>query len=71
MFGAIDSSKAVTVKVPSAATAWNGKTGTFTGNDTTVNWGNGFRGGGWTGSAFEWGKDTAVNSDISLTIKTE
>jgi hypothetical protein len=70
MFDVVNS--AVTVKVPNGATAWSGKTGTFRGSNTDVNWGNGFKGGGWTGSAFESGGGAnAVNSNITLTIKTE
>jgi hypothetical protein len=71
MFYIVSSPKNVTVEVPSGAAAWNGKTGTFNGANTDVNWGNGFRGGGWTtGSAFQEDGESYVNSDISLTIGT-
>jgi hypothetical protein len=68
MFG-VSLTKNVTVKVPSGAAAWNGLTGSY--NETssyTDNWGNGFRGGGWTGSAFQSGGASNVNSNINLTI---
>jgi hypothetical protein len=64
------SSKIVTVKVPSGEPAWNGKTGTFSGPDTTAKWGNGFRGGGWDGSAFTM-SSSDVNSNITLTITAD
>jgi hypothetical protein len=68
MFYYVTSPKTVTVKVPSGAAAWNGKTGSFTGAGTADNWGNGFRGGGWNGSNMRNG--SYVNSNISLTIET-
>jgi hypothetical protein len=57
--------KSVTVKVPNTG-AWSGKTGSFTGNNTTDNWGNGFRGGAWTGTGMRY--TNTVNANISLTI---
>jgi hypothetical protein len=68
IFVDIDTAKNVTVKVPSDAAAWNGKTGTFTTDTTSDNWGNGFRGGGWNGSAMTG--STNVNTNINLTIDT-
>jgi hypothetical protein len=68
MFELVDETKNVTVKVPFGATAWSGKTGAFTGTDSAVNWGNGFRGGGWNGSAFA--ANGVVNSNIDLTVET-
>jgi hypothetical protein len=73
MFYGITAAKAVTVKVPNNA-AWSGKTGTFTGGDTTDNWGNGFRGGGWDGSAIidssvSDGSTNGINSNITLTVE--
>ncbi|MDR0600919.1 MAG: leucine-rich repeat protein [Treponema sp.] len=62
-------SKAVTVRVPSGATDWDGKTGTFTGSDTTVNWGNGFRGGGWKKPENAFQTNGSVNSRITLTVE--
>jgi hypothetical protein len=74
MFYYVNSTKTVTVKVPNNATAWDGKTGTFSGSDnTTENWGNGFRGGGWTnygGGSFS-GNASNINSNISLTVVAE
>ncbi|MDR1468766.1 MAG: leucine-rich repeat protein [Spirochaetaceae bacterium] len=65
------SAKTVTVKVPSGAEAWNGIPGTY--NETssyTANWGNGFRGGGWTESAFAENSEININNKIALTVKT-
>jgi hypothetical protein len=59
------SGKTVTVTVPAGATAWNGKTGTFTGSDTAPNWGNGFRGGGWNGAM----AGGAVNDGVTLRVE--
>jgi hypothetical protein len=73
LFFGVESSKTVTVKVPSGATAWRGKTGTFSGSNTALNWGNGFRGGGWTnsGTFYYAGGESKINSNISLTIQYE
>jgi hypothetical protein len=62
MFDDINAARTVTVKVPSGATGY----GTVPTNTTTVTWGNGFRGGGWTGSAFR--DSSAVKSKITLKI---
>jgi hypothetical protein len=59
--------KVVTVKVPSGATDYGTLSATYTGSDTTDNWGNGFRGGGWTSGSMGAG---TVNENISLTIQT-
>jgi hypothetical protein len=56
--------KTVIVKVPSGATGY----GSSPTDTTTGNWGNGFRGGGWNGSAMT--DSSKVNSSISLTIET-
>jgi hypothetical protein len=61
------SSKTVTVKVPSGASGYGTIPNTYSGTDTSVNWGNGFRGGGWDGSGFvEYGE---VNSNITLYVQ--
>ena len=65
MFLDVSSTKNVTVKVPVGAAA---AYGTSPSDTTTPCWGNGFRGGGWTGSAFQ--SDGEVNSNITLTIET-
>jgi hypothetical protein len=65
MFYGVNSTKAVTVKVPSGAAAWSGQTGTFTGSDSTNKWGNDFRGGGWWNGNFYSG---TINSYINLTV---
>ena len=62
--------RTVTVLVPSGATGYGEVPGTY--NETsapyTANWGNGFRGGGWNGSAMMDSGDSNVNANISLTI---
>jgi hypothetical protein len=61
--------KTVTVRVPSDATEWNGKTGTFSDSENSTDgphWGEGFRGKGWTGSAYSTGG--SVKTNITLTI---
>ena len=68
LFHNVSAAKAVTVKVPSGATGYGELPGTYTGTDTTDNWGNGFRGGGWDGSNMT--DSSTVNSNISLTIET-
>jgi uncharacterized repeat protein (TIGR02543 family) len=71
IFLSISSAQTVTIKVPSDATEWNGKTGTFTGSENTTggpHWGEGFRGKGWTGSAYDVG--SSVNNNITLNIET-
>jgi hypothetical protein len=63
-------SKTVTVKVPSGATGYGTISQTYSGNDTTANWGNGFRGGGWDGTTFiNNGGASKINSNITLHIQ--
>jgi hypothetical protein len=62
MFIGISSSQSVTVWVPSGATGYGSSPTNTTGN----NWGNGFRGGGWSGSSIV--DVTMVESNIDLTI---
>jgi len=62
--------KTVTIKVPALATGYGTFTGspptiTVSGTDTTKNWANGFRGGGWGGSG------GTINSNITLYIVQE
>jgi uncharacterized repeat protein (TIGR02543 family) len=52
IFSYISSAKTITVKVPTGAIGYGEIPKTYSGTDTTVNWGNGFRGGGWTGTEF-------------------
>ena len=66
-------SKTVTVRIPNGATGYSPATSPFNGaqatvcdTDTAANWGNGFRGGGWTESAFEI--VGTVNTGITLHI---
>ena len=60
--------KPVTVRVPSGAEAWTGKTGSFIRYNTADKWGNGFRGGGWNGGGVM--RNANINSDIHLTVTT-
>jgi hypothetical protein len=75
MFLGVDSPKTVTVKVPAGAGAWTdgiivmGDSATYSGADTTDNWGNGFRGGGWSFGAMT--NDDYVNPNIALTVEFE
>jgi hypothetical protein len=61
--------RTVTVKVPSGAAGY-GTPATYSGTDTTTNWGNGFRGGGWTGSVFDpYGGVSYINTDITVVVQ--
>jgi len=78
IFGGITTTKQVKVKVPLAATGYNpfsGSSVTVSGTNTTVNWANGFRGGGWNGYAFYTGSYVQgvdyINQNISLTIEQQ
>ncbi|MDR0322727.1 MAG: leucine-rich repeat domain-containing protein [Treponema sp.] len=68
-FTRIDSAKTVTVKVPSGATGYGTIPATYSGSDTTANWGNGFRGAGWNGTGFIQGGVAYINSNIRLTVQ--
>jgi hypothetical protein len=70
MFLGVNAAKPVTIEVPSAATAWSGiiAGSPYSGTDTTDNWGNGFRGGGWNGTNLS--NSTYVNSNITLIVVT-
>jgi uncharacterized repeat protein (TIGR02543 family) len=61
-----NSAQTITVKVPSGATGYASTLpATFTGGDTTNNWGNAFRGKGWDGTKYLSGD---VNGNITLII---
>jgi len=67
--------RTVKVKVPDGATGYTpaaspftGTSVTVSGTDTTVNWANGFRSKGWTGSAF---LDSSVSIDSTITLIIE
>jgi hypothetical protein len=63
--------KSVTVKVPSSgATGYGSIPAAYTETNSpyTINWGNGFRGGGWNGSAM---LSYDVNSNITLRVVSE
>jgi hypothetical protein len=66
IFLTIFNSITVTVKVPSGATGYGTVPGTYTGSDTTGNWGNAFRGMGWDGTSYGAGYP---NSNITLSIE--
>jgi hypothetical protein len=68
IFSGVTAAKTVTVRVPAGVAAWNGTTGSFSSSDTAASWGNGFRGGGWDGSAMTNG--SLVNRNIWLAIGT-
>jgi hypothetical protein len=75
MFGYINTAKTVTVKVPAGATGYTpftGTTVTVSGTDTTANWANGFRGGGWNGTTWAtYGGTLHINQGISLVIQQQ
>jgi hypothetical protein len=79
MFGNIYSAKTVTVKVPATNSGYaDNLPATYSGSNATVNWGNGFRGGGWTitggTGAFStdfYGGASNINSYITLTIVSD
>jgi hypothetical protein len=68
MFSGVSISKTVTVKVPAGATGYGKVPETYSGSDTTECWGNGFRGGGWNGSAFT---DSVIHINSYITLKIE
>jgi hypothetical protein len=59
--------RTVTVRVTSGATGYGTVPATYSGTNSDRNWGNGFRGGGWSGTAFVSGSYD-INSDITLHI---
>jgi hypothetical protein len=70
MFYDLEWNKSVTVRVPSGATGYGPLSATYTDTDATENWGNGFRGMGWDGSAFISSDTSDINSTyITLTIQ--
>jgi hypothetical protein len=78
IFDYITTAKIVTVKVPSWAigfTPFSGSTVTVSGTDTTANWANGLRGGGWTGSTwnplFSSSGPESINQNITLIIQQQ
>jgi hypothetical protein len=69
IFSSISSAKTVTVKVPVGATGYGNISATYSGNNEDENWGTGFRGRGWTGTGFESGERSHINSYITLHIQ--
>jgi hypothetical protein len=66
MFYGISVSKTVTVKVPSGATGYGTIPASYSGTDTSKNWGNAFRGLGRDGTRY---LDGSVNGNITLYIQ--
>jgi hypothetical protein len=73
MFGYVNEAKAVTVLVPATGSGYGTIPETYSGDDATPNWGNGFRGGGWSQwtDAFAFIDGSKINSNITLTIQYE
>jgi len=67
LFDDISFSQTVTVKIPAGATGYGSIPQTYSGSYTTENWGNGFRGGGWTGTGFI--NAYYINSNITLVVE--
>jgi hypothetical protein len=74
LFYSIDSAKTITVKVPDNG-AWSDIIGDSPYNETgapyTVNWGNGFRGGGWKNNKFATNDSHYINSYINLKVEAQ
>jgi hypothetical protein len=67
MFVSVTTAKIVTVKVPAGATGYGPIPAIYDNTDnTSYNWGNGFRGGGWNGSTMSTA--TTINSSITVNI---
>jgi hypothetical protein len=62
MFSNVNTPKTITVKVPAGATGY----GSSPANTTANTWGNGFRGGGWNGTAMTGGQ---VNANVNLILE--
>jgi hypothetical protein len=73
--------KTVRVKVPAGATGYgpfpptSGSSVTVSGTNTTANWANGFRGGGWNGytwnSDYNYGGSSSINQNITVIIEQQ
>jgi hypothetical protein len=67
--------KTVTVKVPWYADGYGEIPATYSGTDTSENWGNGFRGGGWDnyrdgdGMFAHYDGASVINSNITLHVE--
>jgi hypothetical protein len=70
LFEEVRGAKAVTVKVPVDATGYGTIPQTYSGDNTTESWGNGFRGGSWNGTGFRDGSRVyGINRYITLRIE--
>jgi len=74
IFNYITAAKTVTVKVPSSSasgyTPFSGSTVTVSDTDTTANWANGLRGGGWTGTTWSPPYSSTGPESINQNITT-
>ena len=61
--------KTVTIKVPGGASGYGTVPAAYSGSGSTPNWGDGFRGYGWNGSAFTTSNEYFFNSGITLNIE--
>jgi hypothetical protein len=73
-FRDVNPTKIVTVKVPAGATGYGPIPATYSGDDTSENWGNGFRGGGWNGRSFVYHEEygggvPSINTNITLQVQ--
>ena len=79
LFDGISPVKIVRVKIPLGATGYSPVSSPFagtavvvSGTNTTANWGNGFRGGGWDGTSFSsYSGIDGINQYISLSIEQQ
>jgi len=74
IFGSSSEEKTVRVKVPAGATGYSpfaGSSVTVSGTNTTENWANGFRGGGWNGTAFAQYGAGYIRQNITLIIQQQ
>jgi len=77
IFNYINSAKTVTIKVPNSSasgyTPFSGSIVTVSGTDTTANWANGLRGGGWTGTTWSPPYSStgpeSINQNITIIIE--
>ena len=67
IFNGVGTSKTIIIKRPEGVIGWPGDI-PFNNSDTNNNWGNAFRGRGWTQSSNSYGRGN-VNSNINLIIE--
>jgi hypothetical protein len=70
MFNGVAASKSVTVLVPSSSLSAYGGAGTYSGSaNSPTSWAHGFRGCGWTGSAYS-NDSTYINANVTVILKS-